>query len=339
MEINPFARALSLAGFDEFAASKGLDPSHMLRCAALPLTTLRRSEDIISYRRYCALLELCQQHSNSDLFGLEYGLYQSVNVLGDLFLLINNSKTIGDALNDLCSTYGRFNGSARIAIDIVEDLVFLSFHTSELTLTGLPQAEELACGVGLQLMRTFAGGGWQPSAVLLRHPPLVDETIYRLTLGLLPTFSAPHSGLLFNASVLKIQLTSADANLHRLIAEHLKGLEHLSADEMPGHIRQLLRNLLPSGRATIERVSDSMAINPRTLQRRLAQEGTSFQQLLDDTRQAMASSYLQTTSLSCWATLTSAHFPERLIAGLESLQSNAKGNWDSTGNLFYSENA
>jgi hypothetical protein len=60
----------------------------MLRLVSLPVTSLRRPEDILSFSHYCALLELCRQRSNNALFGLEFGLFQGGDVFGDIFFLI-----------------------------------------------------------------------------------------------------------------------------------------------------------------------------------------------------------------------------------------------------------
>ena len=298
MASNPFIRALSLAGFDQFARSQGLDPNRMLRQASLPVASLHPPEDILSFQHYCGLLELCQQVSNNPLFGLEFGLYQGVDVFGDIFFLIHNTRTIGDALFELRANFSLYNGSAQIDLEVVDGVAVLSYQTDETTMAGLPQAEELACGVGMQLMRTLVGDQWQPEAVMLRHAPLAGEFVYRQVLGITPTFSAAHTGLLFDACVLAQPLDCASETLHQLIAQHLSGMERLSADETPGYVMQLLRNLLPGGRATIERVADCMAVNPRTLQRHLAQEGTSFQRLLDDTRQQLVRNYLQVPTIS-----------------------------------------
>ncbi|CAI8795636.1 AraC-type DNA-binding protein [Pseudomonas jessenii] len=298
MTSNPFIRALSLAGFDQFARSQGLDPNRMLRQASLPVVSLHRPEDILSFQRYCGLLELCQQGSNNPLFGLEFGLYQGVDVFGDIFFLIHNTRTVGEALFELRANFSLYNGSAQIDLEVVDGVAVLSYQTDETTIAGLPQAEELACGVGMQLMRTLVGDQWQPEAVMLRHSPHADEFVYRKTLGITPTFSAANTGLLFDACVLTQPLDCASETLHQVIAQHLSGMERLSADEMPGYVRQLLRNLLPSGRATINRVADCMALNPRTLQRRLEQENTSFQQLLDETRQQVVRNYLQVPTIS-----------------------------------------
>lgn len=298
MSLNPFVRALSLTGFDEFATRQGLNPAEMLRRASLPQESLQRQDGILSYRRYCALLELCELQSANALFGLQYGLYQGINVFGDLVFLIRNAKTVGDALTELRANYSLFNGAAEVGLDIEGGLAILSYCVNECGVPGLCQAEELACGVAMQLMRTLVSSDWQPSAILLRHLPLSSEPAYQQALGFLPTFASAHTGLAFDSSVLSLPLSSADETLHRMIAEHIGRMERLSADEMPGYVKQLLRNLLPSGRATIEKVAGWMAFNPRTLQRRLAQEGTSFQRLLDETRQGMALRFLEDPSIS-----------------------------------------
>jgi AraC-like DNA-binding protein len=63
-------------------------------------------------------------------------------------------------------------------------------------------------------------------------------------------------------------------------------------------VQKLLRTWLPAGQVTIERVAEHLQVSPRTLQRYLQTEDTSFQALLDDTRQALATRYLRDSSLN-----------------------------------------
>ncbi|MAX98129.1 MAG: hypothetical protein CMI08_02825 [Oceanospirillaceae bacterium] len=49
---------------------------------------------------------------------------------------------------------------------------------------------------------------------------------------------------------------------------------------------------------SFEQVADELVLSPRTLRRRLAGEGTSYKELLDQWRQDMACQYLTTTRLS-----------------------------------------
>ncbi|WP_156496912.1 helix-turn-helix transcriptional regulator, partial [Alcanivorax sp. HI0083] len=67
--------------------------------------------------------------------------------------------------------------------------------------------------------------------------------------------------------------------------------------ELPGYVSNLLRDLLPQGRVTVDHIARCMAMSRRTLQRRLSDSGTSFQAVLDETRQKMALRYLRDSTL------------------------------------------
>lgn len=62
-------------------------------------------------------------------------------------------------------------------------------------------------------------------------------------------------------------------------------------------VRAALLEGLPSGGVTIDAISRKLALSKRTLQRQIAAEGTSFQQLLNETRHALARHYLEKTAL------------------------------------------
>ena len=62
-------------------------------------------------------------------------------------------------------------------------------------------------------------------------------------------------------------------------------------------VRAALLEGLPSGLASIEAITRKLAMSRRTLQRRIEAEGTSFQAILRDTREALARHYLERTAL------------------------------------------
>jgi len=62
-------------------------------------------------------------------------------------------------------------------------------------------------------------------------------------------------------------------------------------------VRAALLEGLPSGLITMESVARKLGASKRTLQRRIEAEGTNFQQILKDTREALARHYLQKTAL------------------------------------------
>lgn len=62
-------------------------------------------------------------------------------------------------------------------------------------------------------------------------------------------------------------------------------------------VRAALLEGLPSGLITMEAISRKLALSKRTLQRRIDAEGTSYQQILKETREALARHYLEKTEL------------------------------------------
>ncbi|WP_105385300.1 AraC family transcriptional regulator [Neorhizobium alkalisoli] len=62
-------------------------------------------------------------------------------------------------------------------------------------------------------------------------------------------------------------------------------------------VRAALHEAIPSGLTTMEAIAKKLAVSKRTLQRRIEAEGTSFQQILKETREALARHYLANTAL------------------------------------------
>jgi len=61
-------------------------------------------------------------------------------------------------------------------------------------------------------------------------------------------------------------------------------------------VRAALHEFIPSGLTTMEAVAAKLALSKRTLQRRIEAEGTSFQAILKETREALARHYLANTN-------------------------------------------
>lgn len=67
---------------------------------------------------------------------------------------------------------------------------------------------------------------------------------------------------------------------------------------MGERVKASLLEQLPAGESSVQAVARRLATSVRTLQRRLREEGTSFQQALAETRRALAEHYLHSSELS-----------------------------------------
>jgi len=292
-----FTRASALAGFSELAQRKGLDPSALLSSAGLPDSILEQPDGLIRYANFLRLLQLSAEQSGDSAFGLKLGLQQGLSVFGPLLYLIRNAPTVGSALQELQQNFHLHMGAAAVELERYGDLVQLSYHIFDSSRQGIVQGVELAIGVGVQLLTAICGQHWQLQAALFEHSPHAELTTYRRLLGVSPQFNSNANALVFHSRLLDLPLSEADQELQVLIRHHLATLDRLTDPELPDYVSALLRNMLDRGRVTVDDVAVYMAMSRRTLQRRLAACGTTFQEVLDRTRKNMALRYLRDSSL------------------------------------------
>jgi AraC-like DNA-binding protein len=155
-------------------------------------------------------------------------------------------------------------------------------------------AAEVAVGMMVKLGRVVAGGNLPINEVWFRHeaPEYADQydRVYELPI---------HFGKRCNALIglyarLDNPLPRADSTLCDLLDEHAQALlDRLPHnDSTADRVRATIADELASGDPTAEHVSEALGMSPRTLRRRLKDEGTSHQQLLDGVRKELARSYL-----------------------------------------------
>lgn len=185
-----------------------------------------------------------------------------------------------------------------------------------------PQSAECSLAYLVDMVRWITGRPLDPLAVELpgapREPLAPYAELFRAPLR----FHAEEFALVFSRVDLETPLPSANealAQLHdRFAGEYLA---RFSTSRITHLARQTLCRLLPQGEPKRERVAQALHLSQRTLQRRLQEEGTSYQQLLDDTRRDMADQYLQQPGLTLLEVALPAGFcrSEQFLPGVPPL--------------------
>ena len=145
----------------------------------------------------------------------------------------------------------------------------------------------------------MTGRTLQPRKVLLQGEQPTDLAPYKQAFHAPLEFDAPYDALIFERADMDAPLPTANeamALLHdRFAGEYLA---RFSESRVTHKARQVLCRLLPQGEPKREVVAQTLHLSQRTLQRRLQEEGTSFQTLLDDTRRELAEQYLAQPSMT-----------------------------------------
>ena len=109
----------------------------------------------------------------------------------------------------------------------------------------------------------------------------------------------PRNALVFRAADAQRPFVTRNAELLALLAPQFEAeLKQESADEdFAERVRLAIQQRLTGRRPSIEDIADALHISSRTLQRRLQDEGSNFQRVLEESRHQLARHYLNNSTL------------------------------------------
>lgn len=153
-----------------------------------------------------------------------------------------------------------------------------------------PELAETALAAWVTYARWILGEPVAPDEVHFQHPCSGDDPIYREVFDAPVRFESAHTAVVFPAAFLDLPLAQADAQLKQLLdAQAERQLQELRehAPELAAVVAAT-RQAVENGSYTLAAVAKRMGCSPRTLQRLLADHGTTFQAVLDETRRRLA---------------------------------------------------
>jgi AraC-like DNA-binding protein len=158
--------------------------------------------------------------------------------------------------------------------------------------------EELITAFPL-LLDSLVGTPVAPLRVDLGYPDPGRAALYSTTFGCPIEFDALCTRYVLGADALALPLVQADADsavmFERSCRELLAEIER--HDSLANELRQLLLSM-PGKLPDAATAASRLRLGERTLRRRLAEEGTTFQAVLDEVRCHVATDYLVSTHLS-----------------------------------------
>jgi AraC-like DNA-binding protein len=152
----------------------------------------------------------------------------------------------------------------------------------------------------LKLIRFMYRPDYVPARVDLICPEVAGtHELYGKYFGPNVRFSQSRNAVFFDLSDLEARLPAANAELARQNDEAvLNFLAQLDRANVVAQAHAKLIELLPSGDCSKAKVASALYMSVRTLHNRLADSGTTYQQLLDRTRRELAEQYMRQPNIS-----------------------------------------
>jgi AraC-like DNA-binding protein len=228
-----------------------------------------------------------ERTSGDPAFGLNIAEAVDRQQLGLLGYLCRSASTAGDALQVLADNARFLSDSLHMTLQADRDRVRLRFEAG----SGANRHGREALMALLTLSaRRVLGRELSPREVRFRHPRPADLTVHKRIFRAPLSFMQRADELVIDRAVLELPMPGADRTLHVILLSHTRTLLERSPahDGLIERLRRTVEEGLRTHELGLSRLADALHLSPRTLQRRLSDEGTSLHSVIDETRRDLA---------------------------------------------------
>ena len=282
-------------GWPALLKSLGISVQDVLRHARLPLDLLLRKTPAVTADEYYRFWDgLAHASRDEPALALRLAETISANVVAPPIIAFLSSGNLNVALTRIAH-YKPIVAPVRMVVEQND-------RQTSLTFTGLsPNGALPALFVAFELVF------WVQLARIATREPINPERVQvGLDLSAWQAYEAFLQTRIRSDGVNRVTFSAEDARKPFLTANHAmwailepafdKRMEDLTQDaSFRDRVRACLLEILVSGHYSMTNIASKLAISSRTLQRRLSEEGTTFQKVLDELREELARHYLSAT--------------------------------------------
>ena len=230
----------------------------------------------------CRFLDYAAEAMNDSAFGLHLAKQIDPRDVGLYFYASSAARDLGEAL----ALFSRYCRIANEAFRLTQGLADLAI---EFEYVGLPRhaarhnMEYVVAAIAAAL-RAMSGRKLVPAKVAFAHNRNSNVREFERFFGCPVEFGAPNTVFQISADALRLPLITADPKLLRVLRPYCDAAA-TERNVKPGALRSAVEaeveKLLPHGKAKPENVAEALALSLRTLARRLADEGTTYGEVVE----------------------------------------------------------
>lgn len=284
-----------------------IDPAPLLRRAGLgkfdPGAHARRVSAVAQSK----LLEYAAEALDDGALGLHLAEQADPRDAGILFYVASGAKDVNEGLK-LVARYCRIvNEAARIKLIRTPEGGTVDFNIVGMPRHGARQNVEFGLAVFLKGLREVTGRNLRPSRVAFAHSRNSRLREFERFFGRPVEFGRASSEgassdlLEFSNDVLALPLITADPKLVHALRPFCKSAakeRSTATGTLRAALEGELEKHLPHGKARRQRIAGQLGLSTRTLARRLASEGTTYEEVVDQLRRSLALQYIGEKSIS-----------------------------------------
>ena len=277
----------------------GISAQDVVRKAQLPLTVLSESVEVTTAQYFAIWSAVSELMSDAAVGIIKLTTELNPAQLPPSVLAPYHARDYRDALSRI-ARYKQLCYPERLHITEDGELCTIELEWLYTEQSEPPILVYLTLVSLLQLGRVGSGHRFSARSVEFLHPsPLGDVRALEDYFGCSVLFGATNNRLTLHRSDLNRHFVTYNAELLDILVPALeKSLDDKERSKSTTEIvKWMIKRSLDGGRPDVLILAGELGMSERTLQRRLTDEGTSFKQLLSESRREMAREYLADPSI------------------------------------------
>jgi AraC-like DNA-binding protein len=298
----------------QFTASYGVDKSSLCLQSGIPPDYMDSPDHRVSLKQLDRLWQQAVHLTGDSFLGLRLGQQFNFEAIGVVGYLMQNSPNLGAALQQ-AQRYSKIVGDVLdIRASQQGDQFVISFEPvpawQMLSEVSLRQSVEYDMAFALRSFEILTKP-FQLTSVMFTYQTH-EPKVYQQAFGAEVKFEQPHNAMAFPCYYLERPLAPTHSGLLNTLEQFAQNqLQQLTRQKsVSSQVKELLVQQVSSGTPEVAVVADQLHMSKRTLQRKLQEEGQSFQKISDEVRTALAKHYLQQGGLSISETAYLTGFSE-----------------------------
>lgn len=277
-----------------YLAAHRHDTAEVLRAAGVDPAFVTDPEARVPHRAAVELWATAGRITQDPDLGLHVAEAIRPGAFGALDYAVRTSATLGAGFTRLSRYHRVLHDTAQMEIEVDRHHAVLS-HRLPLP-GGAPRpVSEFVLGAWVVTGRQATGVEWVPRQVCFPHAEPADISEHQRLFRAPLKFQHTRSELVLDRRLLDLPMLNADATLQPIVEAQLEALHDrvVLPNSTADSVRSILGDRLCDGEPRLEILARELRMSPRTLNRRLQDEGTGFQRILSEVRRELAERHLR----------------------------------------------
>ena len=292
----PSVRASILSVLPQYTHDRGLDVKPLIDQVGIDHRTLKAPDAHIPLNAAGRLFELVARELADNAFGLSYAKAFPPGASGLLGHLMLTAPTVRDLFLVL-ARYTQVHTTSMVPeFEMRAGVGWFTFSWPTQFCEPLVHYTAFSIGAVVLRVRRAAGPSWTPLSVDFQHRPPANLAAYQEMFGSRLKFDCPQNRIAIDAPTLSRPMPE----ILPMLADSLKELGDRQLEEVVddsdavSRLKLLLAKRLETEQPfDLESVAAAMGLQSRSLQWRLGQQATTYENVLLATRRLMAERYLR----------------------------------------------